>query len=121
MAGHVLHERDRALAHERDGHRMGAHALARDAAGGVGGVEEHERLMGNPEAGRRPLSVVLSIPGWLYLVGCVIGFFPMLYNMIASAIAGHWAEAAGGMAVRVFWPALFLSTGRGANCPAPSS
>src|SRR2546426_1789023 len=29
-----------ALAHERDGHRMGAHALARGAAGGVGGAEE---------------------------------------------------------------------------------
>jgi len=28
-----------ALAHERDGHRMGADALACDAAGGVGGVE----------------------------------------------------------------------------------
>jgi len=27
-----------ALAHERDRHRLGAHALARDAAGGVGGL-----------------------------------------------------------------------------------
>ena len=27
------------LADERDGHRVGAHAVARDAAGGVGGVE----------------------------------------------------------------------------------
>jgi hypothetical protein len=27
-----------ALANERDGHRMGAHAVARDAAGGVGGT-----------------------------------------------------------------------------------
>jgi len=32
-----------ALAHERDRHRMGAHVLARDAAGRVGGVEENER------------------------------------------------------------------------------
>jgi ABC transporter substrate binding protein len=29
-----------ALADERDGHRMGAHAVARDATGGVGGAEE---------------------------------------------------------------------------------
>ena len=29
-----------ALADERDRHRMGAHALARDAAGSVGGAEE---------------------------------------------------------------------------------
>jgi hypothetical protein len=27
-----------ALAHERDGHRIGAHAVARDAAGGLGGI-----------------------------------------------------------------------------------
>jgi hypothetical protein len=32
-------DRRGALADERDGHRVGAHALARDAAGGVGGVE----------------------------------------------------------------------------------
>ena len=30
---------DRALAHERDGHRAGAHTVARDAAGGVGGAQ----------------------------------------------------------------------------------
>jgi hypothetical protein len=40
MAGDVLLDRDGALADERDGHRVGAHALARDAAGGVGGVDE---------------------------------------------------------------------------------
>ena len=39
LARDLLHDRDGALAHERDGHRLGAHALARDAAGGVGGVE----------------------------------------------------------------------------------
>ena len=32
--------RDRAFADKRDGHRVGAHAVACDAAGGVGGVEE---------------------------------------------------------------------------------
>ena len=30
-----LHDRHGALADQRDGHRMGAHAVARDAAGGV--------------------------------------------------------------------------------------
>jgi hypothetical protein len=34
-------------AHERDGHRVGAHAVARDAAGGVGGAEEGGRLSRN--------------------------------------------------------------------------
>ena len=38
LAGHLLHDRDGALAHERDGHRMGAHTLARDAAGCEGGA-----------------------------------------------------------------------------------
>jgi hypothetical protein len=33
-------ERDGALADERDRHRMGADAVARDAAGGVGGIDE---------------------------------------------------------------------------------
>ena len=37
------HDRNGTLAHERDWHRMGAHAVARDAAGGVGGVEEGGR------------------------------------------------------------------------------
>jgi len=40
VGGDVLHDRDGALTHERDRHRIGADALARYAAGGVGGVEE---------------------------------------------------------------------------------
>ena len=40
LARDVLHDRDGALAHERDGHRVGAHGLARDAASGVAGVQE---------------------------------------------------------------------------------
>jgi len=39
LARDLLHDRDGALADERDGHRVGPHAVARDAAGGVGGVE----------------------------------------------------------------------------------
>jgi hypothetical protein len=39
LAGDVLHHGHGALANERDRHRMGAHAVARDAAGGVGSVE----------------------------------------------------------------------------------
>ena len=34
------HDRHGALANQRDRHRVGAHAVARDAEGGVGGVEE---------------------------------------------------------------------------------
>ena len=39
MARHLLHDRDGALADERDMQRVGAHAVARDTAGGVGGTE----------------------------------------------------------------------------------
>jgi hypothetical protein len=45
--GDVLCGGDGALAHERDGHRVGAHALARDAAGDVGAVKE-QRPMKQP-------------------------------------------------------------------------
>ena len=38
--GRELHDGYGALAHERDGHWMGADAVARDAAGGAGGAEE---------------------------------------------------------------------------------
>jgi hypothetical protein len=38
--GDVPYERDGALADERERHRVGAHAVTGDAAGGVGGVEE---------------------------------------------------------------------------------
>jgi hypothetical protein len=46
---------DGALADECDGHRLGAHAVARDAAGGVGGVEE--------DGGRHPMmrSIFVSV------------------------------------------------------------
>src|SRR5438094_4978051 len=36
----LLHDRDGALAHERDGRRVGADAVARDATGGVGSLVE---------------------------------------------------------------------------------
>ena len=40
MARDLLHERDGAFAHERDRHRVGAHAVARDAARSVGSLED---------------------------------------------------------------------------------
>src|SRR5437773_8770151 len=43
LARDVRHDRHGALAHERDRHRVGAHAVARDAAGGVEGVEDGPR------------------------------------------------------------------------------
>jgi hypothetical protein len=39
LAGDLLHDGDGALAYQRDRHRVGAHAVARDAAGGVGAEE----------------------------------------------------------------------------------
>jgi hypothetical protein len=40
MARDLLHDGNGALAHERDGHRVGADALARDGASGVGSTPE---------------------------------------------------------------------------------
>ena len=40
----LLHDRHGALADERDGHRMGADAVARDSAGFVGGTDEAQWL-----------------------------------------------------------------------------
>jgi hypothetical protein len=57
-----------ALAHERDRHRLGAHALARDAAGGVGGVEQS--LEGHTMAarlkGRQRLWIVIFQPAFSF-------------------------------------------------------
>jgi len=41
----LLHDGHGALPNERDRHRMGAHALARDTAGGVGRAEEGQERM----------------------------------------------------------------------------
>ena len=41
-AGDVLRDRDGALTDERDVHRVGADAVARDAAGGVGGFDQSQ-------------------------------------------------------------------------------
>jgi hypothetical protein len=48
----LLHDRDGALAHERDRHRLGAHALARDAAGGASHLTIlYPRYTKGPEGG----------------------------------------------------------------------
>ena len=47
LARDLLHDRDGALADERDRHRVGAHAVARDTAGGMGGVDTSRYLGGN--------------------------------------------------------------------------
>jgi hypothetical protein len=52
MARHLLHDRDGALADERDRHRVGTHAVACDAAGGVGGFEFNVII-----SGRHPITV----------------------------------------------------------------
>jgi hypothetical protein len=42
-AGDLLYDGNGALPNERDGHRRGAHAVACDAAGGVGGADQGRR------------------------------------------------------------------------------
>src|SRR5437899_2653675 len=43
LARDLLHDRDGALDHERDRVGVGSNAVARDAAGGVGGTAKRER------------------------------------------------------------------------------
>jgi hypothetical protein len=52
------------LADERDGHRVGADAVARDAAGGVGGAQTRERRCLTIGRSRRtgPLRASLGVP-----------------------------------------------------------
>jgi hypothetical protein len=45
----LLHDRDGAFADECNGHGVGAHAVARDAAGGVGGDDEAEAVLGGSD------------------------------------------------------------------------
>jgi len=57
--GDLLHNRDGALADERDRHWVGADALARDAAGGVGCAQPHERAdPGSSGSFRRSVSQI---------------------------------------------------------------
>jgi hypothetical protein len=51
MAGHLLHDRDGALAHKRDGLSVGADTVARDAAGSVGGAGVGQQWLGKRETG----------------------------------------------------------------------
>ena len=44
LARHLLYNGDGALTHECDRLRMGAHALARDARGGVGAFEVNDHM-----------------------------------------------------------------------------
>jgi hypothetical protein len=49
-AGHLPHDGDGALAYERDRHLLEAHAVSRDATGGVGGAADgggEQRLVSN--------------------------------------------------------------------------
>src|SRR5437667_11061584 len=49
LARDLLHDRDGALAYKRPGPRVGAHAVARDAASGVGGAKTgRPRWLGRP-------------------------------------------------------------------------
>jgi len=46
VARDVLHDRDGAFADERDRHRVGAHTVARGAAGGVGALKNTGVVVG---------------------------------------------------------------------------
>ena len=76
---------------ERDRHRLGAHAVARDAAGGVGAVEENE-----PEETAYLMELQLLIAAALFVVW---GAFAMLYS--SRLILVTWLIALLGLAALV--------------------
>ena len=72
LASYVLHDWDGALAHERDRHRMGARAVARDVAGGVGGAGPDDPAVSAAAGGSSDRLIVLDQPA--QLPGAVLGF-----------------------------------------------
>src|SRR6059058_2625 len=68
MALDLLHYRDGALADERDGHRVGAHAVARDAGSGLGCSEETKYMSATALLG-------IGAPACLLFSGAVVLFF----------------------------------------------
>ena len=62
LAGDVLHDGDGALADERDGHRVGAHGVACDAASGWGATPGSGpgSTVNRPTCPRRP--VLMAVP-----------------------------------------------------------
>jgi hypothetical protein len=51
LADYLLHDRNGALPDERDKHRMGAHAVARDATGGVEALRKANETIMNSQTG----------------------------------------------------------------------
>jgi hypothetical protein len=83
----LLHDRDGALADERHRHRVGANAMARDAAGGGGRVEEAPQgpLMAVRLNGWQRLWVVLSALYLLLVAGVTILFWPTAVTTSSSS------------------------------------
>ena len=71
LARDVLHDRDGALAYERDGYSVGADAVAGDAESGVGGVEERG---GNRMIRERSIAAAVLLLPVLLIITDALGF-----------------------------------------------
>ena len=92
---YVLHDRHGALAHERDGHRLGAHAVARDAAGGVGRVGKRGRaiVMSSPQQIVQEVSQLIDKIQTLLSSGrrlARVGAVSLLVPVLAGGCAPVW-------------------------------
>jgi hypothetical protein len=85
LARDVLRERNGALSDERDRHRVGAHAVACDAAGGVGGVGEGSRM-----TKRRALMPGLGLMVTLTSAGCAFDDTYMLWTRYSGPGGNVW-------------------------------
>jgi len=66
---------------------------------------------------RSRLSIVLSVPGWVYLAGCIVGFLPMGYAVVTGIATGSWSGAGGAIVLWVLWPAIFFFHGPWSELP----
>ena len=68
---------------------------------------------------RSRLSIVLSVPGWVYLTGCSVGLLPMGYVVVTEVAAGHWSGAGLAIVLWLLWPAVFFFHGPWSELPRP--
>ena len=104
LARDLLHHRDGTLTDERDRHRVGAHGVARDAAGGVRGAETGRKITRM----RIRWNALVAVAGdarplWIFLAGvilaCVVGWLCSSDMSAAVRYAGTVLQMLGLLAV----------------------
>lgn len=69
--------------------------------------------------GRSRLSIVLSVPGWVYLAGCGVGLLPMAYVVVTEGATGSWSGAGEAIVLWLLWPSVLFFHGPWSELPRP--